>query len=109
MSPRPRGTLALRLYAFTAVIAVVVMAALLLLPRFIGSPRYLEPQAALVQNMVDRFSQRDPAKVAESMARLQQRLRGKMTLYDATLHVVRSTIEPPLSEPSSGERHDLEN
>ena len=109
MSPRPRGTLALRLYAFTTVIAVAVMAALLLLPRFIGSPRYLEPQAALVQNMVDRFSQRVPAQVAESMTRLQQRLRGTMTLYDSQFHLVQTTVTPPLPAPSSRERNDLQH
>ncbi|MDB4952530.1 MAG: two-component sensor histidine kinase [Myxococcales bacterium] len=109
MSPRPRGTLAVRIYAFSAGIAIAVMAALLLLPRFIGSPRYLEPQAALVQNMVDRFSTRDPHKVAESMARLQQRLKGALTLYDPSFHVVRSTVDPPLSVPSPGELSDLES
>jgi two-component system OmpR family sensor kinase len=109
VSPRPRGTLAVRIYAFSAVIAISVMVALLLLPRFIGSPRYLEPQAALLQNMVDRFSQRDPQKVAESMARLQQRLRGSLTLYNTQFHVVRSTIDPPLSVPTSGELDDLED
>ena len=50
-----RRKLALRLYAFTAAIAIASMVALFFLPRFVGSPRYLEPQAALVQNMVDRF------------------------------------------------------
>jgi two-component system OmpR family sensor kinase len=107
MSPRPRGTLAVRIYAFSAGIAVAVMVALFLLPRFIGSPRYLEPQAALVQNMVDRMSQRDSAKVAEVMNRLSQRLRGALTLYDAHGHVVRSTVDPPLTEPTEDELEDL--
>ena len=45
----------------TAAIAIAVMVALIFLPRFVGSPRYLEPQAALVQNLVDRFAVRDRA------------------------------------------------
>src|SRR3954465_5676316 len=92
-----RRKLAMRLYAFTAAIAIATMAALIFLPRFVGSPRYLEPQAALVQNMVDRFSERihrDPAKLDESMARLTQRLRGKLTLFDPQGNVLRSTAEP---------------
>ena len=88
MSKRP---LALRLYALTAAISIAVMAALLVLPRFVGSPRYLEPQAALVQNMVDRLSQRDPAELIERVERLGKRIRGKLTLYDTKGNVVRST------------------
>src|SRR3954469_17005298 len=106
MSPRPRGSLALRLYAFTVVLSVAVMAALLLLPRFVGSPRYLEPQAALVQNMVDRFSQREPAKVAESMDRLAVRLKAKLTLYDAAGNVIRSTVDPPVAPATADELDD---
>ncbi len=89
--------LALRLYALTAAISIVVMAALLVLPRFVGSPRYLEPQAALVQNLVDRLSQRTPQELPERMERMAKRLRGKLTLYDAKGQVVRSTAEvlPP--------------
>jgi signal transduction histidine kinase len=94
-----RRKLGLRLYAFTAAIAVAVMAALLVLPRFVGSPRYLEPQAALVQNLVDRLSLRlkdDPARLDEAIARLTQRLRGQLTLLEPSGQVVRSTVEPPL-------------
>jgi two-component system, OmpR family, sensor kinase len=91
-----------RTYAFAAAIAVAVMAALLILPRYIGSPRYLEPQAALVQNLVDRLSLREPAKRDEVMARLAERLRGKLTLYDARLAPVRSTAEL-LSPPTDAE------
>jgi signal transduction histidine kinase len=87
--------IAVRLYVFVAAIVVATMAALYVLPRFISSPRFLEPQAALVQNMVDRLSLRDPAKQAEVMARLQQRLHGKLALLDQQGHLIRGTAELP--------------
>jgi two-component system, OmpR family, sensor kinase len=106
VSRRPRRSLVLRTYAFTTGIAVAVMIALLLLPRYIGSPRYLEPQAALVQTIVERMSQRDPARRAEVLSRLAPRLRGKLTLFDAELHPLGSTAEP-LEGPGSWELAEL--
>src|SRR5262245_17236174 len=100
MSKRP---LALRLYGLTAAISISVMVALLVLPRFVGSPRYLEPQAALVQNMVDRLSQREPHELATRMERLSHRLRGKLTLYDPSGKVLSSTAEPALSGATAHE------
>lgn len=102
-----RRRLALRLYGLTAAITIVVMIALWVLPRFVGSPRYLEPQAALVHNMVDRLSLRDADKLAHSMERLGRRLKGSLTLFDPQGHVVRSTVEPPLTGPSVRERKTL--
>jgi two-component system, OmpR family, sensor kinase len=90
MSKRP---LALRLYALTAAISIAVMAALLVLPRFVGSPRYLEPQAALVQNMVDRLSLRQGQELTDRVNRIGKRLRGRLTLYDTKGNMVRSTAE----------------
>ena len=87
-----RGKLVLRVYALTAAIAVSVMIALLLLPRFVGSPRYLEPQAALVQNMVDRLSMRDSQKLTDSVDRISKRLRGNLTLFDTQDRMVRTTV-----------------
>jgi two-component system, OmpR family, sensor kinase len=101
---RPRSSLALRTYAFAASIAIAVTVALLVLPRYLGGARYLEPQAALVQNVVDRMSQRDPERRDEVMARLAERLRGKLTLFDAQLAELRSTAET-LSRPTA---HELE-
>jgi len=92
-----RRKLGLRLYALTAAITLATMAALLLLPRFVGSPRYLEPQAALVQNMIDRWSDRihrDPAGLDISVARLRERAHGQLTVFDAEGHVLRTTGEP---------------
>jgi signal transduction histidine kinase len=106
-----RRKLALRMYAFTAAIAIATMAALIFLPRFVREPKFLEPQAALVQNMVDRFSERirkDPAKLDESMGRLAQRLKGDLTLFDPQGTVLRSTHEP-LSFLTSEERATLKS
>jgi two-component system, OmpR family, sensor kinase len=97
-----RRRLALRLYALTAAIAIVTMAALLLLPRFVASPRYLEPQAALVQNLVDRFSLRDPERRAEPLERWRKRLKGRLTFYDLEGNVVASTHES-LPPPTASE------
>ncbi|MGE5185224.1 MAG: ATP-binding protein [Acidobacteriota bacterium] len=102
-----RRKIALRMYAFTAAIAIVTMAALYVLPRFVGSPRFLEPQAALVQSMVDRLSTRTAQKQGEVMARLQQRLHGRLALLDAQGHVVRSTLDPPNTTLSRSERATL--
>jgi len=104
-----RRVLVLRVYALTAAIAVSVILAMLFAPRFVGSPRYLEPQAALVQNMVDRYSTRSPDELTERMSRLSQRLRGKLTLFDASGKLVRSTVEPALSAPTQAEIVALKN
>jgi len=101
-----RRVLALRLYGLTAAISIAVMVALLLLPRFVGSPRYLEPQAALVQNMVDRISLREPSRIPEVMDRWSKRLRGKLTLFDAQANVINSTAELQ-SPPTASERSQL--
>jgi signal transduction histidine kinase len=104
-----RRKLAMRMYAFTAAIAIVTMAALFIVPRFVGSPRYLEPQAALVQSMVDRYSDRirtDPKHVEDSVTRLSKRLHGKLTLFDTQGTVLRSTAEP-LTFATSSELGEL--
>ncbi|HEX5058350.1 MAG TPA: HAMP domain-containing sensor histidine kinase [Kofleriaceae bacterium] len=102
-----RRRLALSLYALTAAMSIAIMVALLVLPRFVGSPRYLEPQAALVQYMVDRLSTRDPQRLAERMDRIGKRLKGKLTLYDTRGTVLRSTAEP-LPVATKGELKTLE-
>jgi signal transduction histidine kinase len=101
-----RRKLALRLYGLTAAISISVMVALLLLPRFVGSPRYLEPQAALVQNMVDRISLREPSRYPVVIARWSQRLKGKLTLYDANNQVIASTADAQTA-PTASERKNL--
>jgi len=105
----PKRRIAVRLYVFVAAIVLATMTALYVLPRFVSSPRFLEPQAALVQNMIDRLSQRDDAKQAEVMARLQQRLRGKLALLDPQGHILHSTVEQPNVVLTASERSTLQN
>lgn len=102
-----RRRLAWRLYGLTAAISIVVMVALLVLPRFVGSPRYLEPQAALVQHLVDIFSLREPERYDQIFERWRKRLKGKLTIYSAADgSMIRSTVEPQ-SAPTAKERRTL--
>jgi two-component system, OmpR family, sensor kinase len=102
-----RGVLVFRVYGLTAAIAVSVILAMMFAPRFVGSPHYLEPQAALVQNMVDRYSTRTPTELTERMKHVATRLKGSLTLFDANGAMVRSTVEPPLGPPSPEEMKEL--
>jgi signal transduction histidine kinase len=104
-----RGNLVIRVYALTAAIAVSVIVAMVMLPRFVGSPHYLEPQAALVQNMVDRYSARSSEQLVERMERLKGRLRGRLTLFDANGTMLRSTVEPALPAPTAEEIASLKS
>ncbi|HEY0254066.1 MAG TPA: hypothetical protein VGC41_21205, partial [Kofleriaceae bacterium] len=102
-----RGVLVFRVYALTAAIAIAVILAMIYAPRFVGTPKYLEPQAALVQNMVDRYSTRPPADLAERMERLSHRLKGGLSLYDPNGNLIRTTVDPPLAKPTASEIADL--
>ena len=102
MSPT-RRRLALRVYGFVAALSIVTMVALIALPRFSRTARYLEPQAALMQYMVERWSLQEPAKFAEAMARVETRLRGKLTIFTADGALVHSTTRPPLPGPTADE------
>jgi two-component system, OmpR family, sensor kinase len=101
--------LALRLYALTAAIAISVMLAFMFLPRFVASPRYLEPQAALVQNLVDRFSTRPADGRAEPLDRWRRRLKGKLTFYDASGTTVVASTAETLPRPTSDELAQLKS
>lgn len=103
-----RRRLALRLYGLTAAISIVVMLALMFLPRFVGSPRYLEGQAALVHNLVDRVALRDPSRWPEVMARLSERLRGELAMFHADGTLATSTDGgATLTPPTAREREVL--
>jgi len=84
------------------------MVVLLVLPRYTRAARYMEPQAALIQHIIDRVSLKDPRQFAESMNRFEPRLRGKLTLFDANLKVVRSNAEGELQPPSAAEMDELQ-
>jgi signal transduction histidine kinase len=103
-----KGKLVFGIYALNAVIAVTVIVAMWWLPHYIGSPSYLEDRAALVQNMVDRYSIRSPAELVERMTRVAPRLKGVLALYDAHATLVRSTREPPADPPTAHELHELQ-
>jgi two-component system OmpR family sensor kinase len=102
-----RRRLVLRVYAFAAGLSIAITAALLILPRYTRGARYLEPQAALLQYMVERWSLKDEAKLAQIMGRIEPRLRGKLSLYDLRGNLVRTNIEPALDGPTGAERAAL--
>ena len=110
---RRRRRLVFRVYGFAAVLAIATMAALLILPRYTRAPRYLEPHAALAQYLIERWSLRlgDPRGFDEVMARVETRLRGKLTLYDAHGKLIRANVDgsggPPLEPPTAEETRDL--
>jgi signal transduction histidine kinase len=94
-------------YAFAVALAIAVMAAFVILPRYTRGARYLEPQAALLQYLVERWSLKDQATFTEIMGRIEPRLRGKLSLYDVTGRLVRTNIEPALDGPTAEERERL--
>ncbi|MDX2087065.1 MAG: HAMP domain-containing sensor histidine kinase [Kofleriaceae bacterium] len=98
-----RRRLALRVYGFVAVLTIATMVALLVLPRYMRGARYLEPQAALFQYMVDRMSVKNPEEFTAMLDRIQPRLRGNLTIFDANGRMVRTTIEPPLAWATGSE------
>jgi two-component system, OmpR family, sensor kinase len=105
--PPRRRRLVYRVYGFVAVLAIAIMAALLILPRYTRGPRYMEPHAALVQYLIERWSVKNPPQLDTVMARIEPRLRGKLTLFDAGGKVLRSNTEPPLDAPTEDEKRDL--
>ena len=104
-----RRRLVYRVYGFVAVLAIAIMAALLILPRYTRSPRYLEPHAALVQYLTERWSAKNGQELDAVLARIEPRLRGKLSLFDASGGVLRSNTEPPLDPPTAEEKRDLEH
>lgn len=105
--PRRRPRLVFRVYGFAALLSVGVMVALIVLPRYTREPKYLEPQASLLQYMVERLSIKEPARFTAMMDRIEQRLRGHLTLFDTEGRVVRTNVDPPLAGLSRYERQQL--
>jgi signal transduction histidine kinase len=102
-----RRRLVFRVYAFAVALAIAVTTAFLILPRYTRGARYLEPQAALLQYMVERWSLKDQATFTEIMGRIEPRLRGKLSLYGSDGGLVRTNIEPALDGPTADERAQL--
>lgn len=108
MSAQPRRSrLVWRVYAFAALMSIGIMIALIVLPRYTRGARYLEPQAALVQYLVERLSLKKPAEFAQTMDRVEARLRGKLSLFDSNGRVVRTNVDPPLEHATQDELSDL--
>ena len=105
--PPRRRRLVYRVYGFVAVLAIAIMAALLILPRYTRAPRYMEPHAALVQYLIERWSVKNSQQLDEVMARIEPRLRGKLSLFDANGKLLRTNTEPPLDAPTGDEKQDL--
>jgi signal transduction histidine kinase len=105
--PPRRRRLVYRVYGFVAVLAIAIMAALIILPRYTRAPRYLQPHAALIQYLVERVSLRSGADRETVIARIESRLLGKLSLFDASGHLLRSNIDPPLDPPSDAELRTL--
>jgi two-component system OmpR family sensor kinase len=105
--PPRRRRLVYRVYGFVAVLAIAIMAALIILPRYTRAPRYLQPHAALIQYLVERVSLRSGADRETVIARIESRLLGKLSLFDATGHLLRSNVDPPLDPPSEAEQRTL--
>lgn len=110
MSPAPgRPRLVFRVYAFAALMSIAVMLALLILPRYVRGARYLEPQAALLQYLVERWSLKEPAQFLDSMARIEPRLRGELSLFSTEGRLVRTNVTPALPPPTEDEKHILQD
>jgi len=105
--PPRRRRLVYRVYGFVAVLAIAIMAALLILPRYTRSPRYLEPHAAIAQYLIDRWSTKNPQELDTSWGRVERRLRGKLSLYDATGKLLRTNVVPPLDAPTAAEQRNM--
>ncbi|MEO7091611.1 MAG: hypothetical protein ABI175_00080, partial [Polyangiales bacterium] len=96
------------MYAFVAVLSIAIMIALLVLPRYARSPKYLEAHAAVVQYIIERSSLKEPKQFGEIMNRFEARIRGRLTLFDAKGTMVRTNVDPPLEAPTADERETLQ-
>jgi two-component system, OmpR family, sensor kinase len=101
--------LALRVYAFAASMSLIIAFALLVLPQYVRGAQYLEPQAALLQYNVERWSLKEPAKFEQILGRVEARLRGEMTLYGHKGRIIRTNANPPLPPPSEAELETLQD
>ncbi|HEY5937912.1 MAG TPA: hypothetical protein VIU61_24855, partial [Kofleriaceae bacterium] len=101
-----RRQLVVSVYAFVAILSLAIMVALLVLPRYMRGARYLEPQAALLQYNVERWSLKEPGKFHEILDRIEPRLRGKLSLFGEG-RLIRTNVDPPLPAPTNEERESL--
>ncbi|HEY4242240.1 MAG TPA: HAMP domain-containing sensor histidine kinase [Kofleriaceae bacterium] len=109
MSPsRPRRQrLVIRVYGFVAALSLAVMTVFAVLPRYWRSSHWLEPHAALMQNLVNGWAH-SPDLGAASMGRVNVEEHARLTLYTRDIKVVRSNVQPPLEPPTPEEITDLQ-
>jgi two-component system, OmpR family, sensor kinase len=98
--------LVLGVYGFAAALSIAITVALLVLPRYTRGASYLEPHAALLQHMVDRWSLKEPKEFSEGMSRIAPRLRGKLSLYSHD-KLEWTNVDPPLERPDDDDRDEL--
>lgn len=109
MTRRPlRRRLVLRVYLFTAGLFIAVFAAMATIPRLITGPTWHEPQAALLQGVVEHLAPMSATERLHLVSRLRERVPGRFTLYDAQGGVLASTHEPPAAGLHDDERRALE-
>jgi signal transduction histidine kinase len=99
-----KSRLAWRVYGFTAIISIAIMAALLLLPRYTRSARYQESQAALIQFLVERWSSKNPQEFHDAVTRIAPRLRGRLTVYASDGKQVWANDDEALEPPNAAEK-----
>ncbi|HEX8109406.1 MAG TPA: HAMP domain-containing sensor histidine kinase [Kofleriaceae bacterium] len=107
--PPRRRRLVYRVYGFVAVLAIAIMAALIILPRYTRTPKVLAPHAAVTQYLIDRWSLRSPAGLNDAVFRFYARVLGKLSLYDASGRLLHSNADPPLDAPTEAEKRLLRN
>jgi signal transduction histidine kinase len=96
MTRRPlRRRLVLRVYLFTAGLFIAVFVAMATIPRLVTGPTWHEPQAALLQGVVEHLAPMPSRERLRLVSRLRERVPGHLTLYDAQGVILASTHEPP--------------
>lgn len=109
MTRRPlRRRLVLRVYLFTAGLFIAVFVAMATVPRMLTGPTWHEPQAALLQGVVEHLAPMSAAERLDLVARLREGVPGQLTLYDAQGVVLASTHEPPAGGLNDDEQRALQ-
>jgi signal transduction histidine kinase len=102
-----RRRLVLRVYLFTAGLFIAVFVAMATIPRMVTGPTWHEPQAALLQGVVEHLSHLPAGDRRHLVARLRERVPGQLTVYDARGVVLASTHAPPAGGLNAREQRVL--
>lgn len=109
MTRRPlRRRLVLRVYLFTAGLFIAVFVAMATVPRLVTGPTWHEPQAALLQGVVEHMARMSSnAERLHLVSQLRERVPGQLTIYDAQGVVLASTHQPPAARLEDDEQRTL--